>query len=109
MRKAEWLLCVAVILMFSSCSQQSVTAETTFQPPIDGVEWGMMPEEVAEILSLPEECTLDSEKIVTIQCEDMDVFGQKADVEMTFDMQSQIGLLNVRVYFEDYPEESNRW
>lgn len=111
MRKAEWLLCVAVILMFSSCSQQSVTAETTFQPPIDGVEWGMMPDQVVDVLSLSEECIQkniqnDVEWTAVIECGDIEIFDQSADVVMVFDLKSQVGLSGISICFEDASEES---
>lgn len=107
MKKISYLLSIAMALSLSACSQQAQSSNTVFQPPIESIHWGMMPEEVIEVLALPEECILNHDgKIVFLQCEEINIFGQSADVLMTFDVQAQIGLLSMEVCFDDYSQES---
>ena len=80
MKKAGILVCCAVIMSLAACSQQPRTSGTAFQPPIEGVQWGMSPEEVMDVLSLSEECIQNSDEwTATLQCDDMEIFGQDAD------------------------------
>lgn len=59
MKKISYLLSIAMVLSLSACSQQAQSPGTVFQPPIESIHWGMMPEEVIEVLALPEECILN--------------------------------------------------
>lgn len=107
MKKAGILVCCAVIMSLAACSQQPQTSGTAFQPPIEGVQWGMSPEEVMDVLSLSEECIQNSDEWTAIlQCDDMEIFGQDADALMVFDMKSQVGLVKMSIVFPDASEES---
>lgn len=107
MKKGLGILSFAIVLSLSGCSQQEQAPAAAFQPPVEEIDWGMMPEEVMERLALSEECILnDDGKVVVLQCDDMSVFGQSADVQMTFDVSYQIGLLSMAVRFDDASAES---
>lgn len=106
MKKKLSSLCIVVILILSACSRQDQVADTAFKPPIEDIHWGMMPEEVMDTLALSEECIRNSDEgIIILLCEDMNLFGQSADVEMIFDMRSQMGLLYMWAYFNDYSKK----
>lgn len=107
MKKIIILVSCIIIMSLTACSPQAKTSGASFQPPIDGIEWGMMPEEVMDVLSLPDECIQHNDEwTAVLQCGDMEIFEQNADVLMVFDMKSQIGLLAVSVRFPDASEES---
>lgn len=102
MKKAVCMLGLALSLSLSACSRQAESSDVSFQPPMEGVCWGMMPEEVMELMELPEECVLsDNGAVVVLQCEDQSIFGQNADVALTFDTTHQIGLLNMNIRFAE--------
>lgn len=107
MKKILSLLCIIMALSLSACSRQAQSPDAVFQPPIENISWGMMPEEIMEILSLPEECILnDDGRIVSLQCEELNIFGQSAAVVMTCDVQAKMGLMSIYVEFEDNSQES---
>lgn len=109
MKKIVCLLSISLILSLSACSQreQADSSDVSFQPPMEGVCWGMMPEEVMELLELPEECVLsDNGTVMVLQCEDQNIFGQSADVALTFDTAHQMGLLNMNIRFAEPSGES---
>lgn len=100
MKKIRSLLGFAVILLLSACGQKEQTAAAAFQPPMEGVSWGMMPEEVMELLALPQESIeSDDGTVVVLQCGEQSIFGQNADVKLTFDTTHQIGLLKMNIQF----------
>lgn len=111
MKKVCILISCVIIMSLAGCSRQAQTSGASFQPPIDGIEWGMMPDEVMDALSLSEECIQkysqdNVEWTAVLQCGNMEIFEQNADVVMVFDLKSQIGLLTISVCFPDASEES---
>lgn len=107
MKKRLWAVCFAVVLSLSACARQEQTPAAAFQPPTEGVWWGMSPEEAMENPALSEDCILsDDGKVVVLQWEDRELWGKNADIEMIFNTQPQIGLLRLNVYFEDLSEEA---
>lgn len=107
MKKILCLLCLVTILSLSACSEESQILDAAFQPPIEDVNWGMTPEEVMDILALPEDCIFNGDEgTITLQCENMDIFGQSADVVMSFDVQYKMGLMNMIIFFTDLSDES---
>lgn len=107
MKKVLCLFCIVTILSLPACSEQSQAFDAAFQPPIEDVHWGMTSEEVMEILALPEDCILNSDDgSITLQCENMDIFGQCADVVMSFDVRYKMGLMNMIIFFTDLSGES---
>ncbi len=106
MKKVLCSLWLAVILIVPACARQEYASSQTFRPPIEGIQWGMMPEEVMEILSLSGECIQSGdENVTTLICSDRKVFGQNADVEMVFDIQAEMGLQYMEVCFTDLSKE----
>lgn len=102
MKKRILYIYIILILTFVACSNREHTSEPSFQPPIENIQWGMMPETVMDIMKLSEKNILyQDESGASIRCEDMEVFGQKADVEMSFDIRYQLGLLGMRIIFEE--------
>lgn len=107
MKKLWCVLSFTILLSLTACSGQEEAVCNGFQPPIEGVQWGMTPEEVLEVMELPEECIIsDDGKTVSIQCEKIDVFGQSADASMTFDENYKIGLYRMKFFFDNPSRES---
>lgn len=107
MKKMLYFLSFAIVLSLTACSEQVQAPDIVFQSPVKDVNWGMSPVEVIEILELSEEGIQNNNGgIVVLKCEDLDIFGQSADVEMMFDTQAQMGLMHMWIYFHDVSKES---
>lgn len=106
MKEILYILYSVIFAVIAACTGHNTAFDTAFQPPVEEIRWGMMPEDVIGILDIPEESIQKyDDTLVRIQCEDMNVFGQTADVEMTFDVQSGAGLLGMQICFEDSSRE----
>ena len=56
MKRAYVFVSLVIILSLVGCALRDQTPGAAFQPPLEGIQWGMMPEEAVDVLSLSEEC-----------------------------------------------------
>lgn len=91
-------------LLLTSCiSCSNNDKKSGFQPPIKGLQWGMTSDKVIKALNLTDANILhDDGKSITLSYENTSVFDQEANIVMFFDMESEIGLLELRVNFSDF-------
>lgn len=101
-------ICLILTLLFVvhlvSCSKED--AYSAYAPPVDGVQWGMSPDEVLKVLKLSEDMILvEDERLTVIEYSNAIIHGQTATVNMKFDTQADIGLLGMDVFFADMDKE----
>lgn len=97
-----------LLFLLSACGKQEQALDPSFDPPIEKIYWGMSPEEVTEILSMPKEYQSSNDRITTYTYGDVNVFGYPADIEMIFDTQSNMGLLEMYISYADVSDDSIR-
>ena len=97
-------ICILIICSFSisfiSCTNKEEVYG--FPPPIKHIQWGMTPNEVMKELKLTKDNILnDSGASITLSYDNTFVFGQKANIIMDFDMEYELGLLDMYVQFSN--------
>lgn len=107
MKRIYVLVSLAILLSLAGCASQAQVPGAAFQPPLEGIQWGMMPEEAVDVLSLSEECIQNPDEwTAVLLCDDLKVFGRNADVELIFESKYQMGLQRMTIWFEEDSEES---
>lgn len=107
MKRAYVLISLVLILILAGCASQAQAPGAAFQPPLEGIQWGMTPEEAVDVLSLSEECIQNPDEwTAVLLCDDMEVFGWNADVELVFESKYRMGLQRMTIWFEEDSEES---
>lgn len=110
MKRALWFF-VAIMCMagFSSCGVREKSAGVfgeTFGPPVEGVSWGMTPEEAVRALELSEDyIESDESGVAQIYCEELEIFGQNAEAFLVFDERYQMGLFSIMFCLDDYEQD----
>lgn len=78
-----------------------------FEPPIKGIHWGMTSDQVIKKLNLTKSnITYNDANRITLSYENTSAFKQKANIEMYFDTQSEIGLCSMFVVFPNLNKDN---
>lgn len=89
-------LCAVCVLVFVNYREAR-----KYQPPINGISWGMTSDEVIKKLHLSEDNVKEDEYGNIISYENATVFNQKANVQMFFDLDAKMNLSFVKIEFLD--------